>query len=31
MQLIGFVNNLVPKSPNLHPDVKPEQLVGGEA
>lgn len=30
LQLIGFINNLVPKCPNLHPDIKPEQLVGGE-
>jgi hypothetical protein len=30
MQLIGFINNLVPKSPDPHPDIKPEQFVGGE-
>jgi hypothetical protein len=29
IQLIGFTNNLVPNCPNLHPDIKPEQLVGG--
>ena len=28
MQLVGFINNLVPKCPNLNPDIKPEQLVG---
>ncbi len=27
MQLIGFINNLIPKSPNLNPAIKPEQLV----
>lgn len=27
MQLIGFVNNIIPKSPNLNPDIKPEDLV----
>ena len=30
IQLIGFINNLVPKCPDLHPDIKPDQLVGGE-
>lgn len=30
MMLAGTINNLIPKSPNLHPDVKPEDLVGGE-
>lgn len=30
MQLVGFINNVIPKCPNLHPDIKPEQLVGGE-
>ncbi len=30
MQLVGTINNLVPKCPNLHPDIKPEDLVGGE-
>jgi hypothetical protein len=30
MSLIGFINNVIPKAPNLHPDIKPEQLVGGE-
>ena len=29
MQLIGFINNIIPKSPNLNPEIKPEQLVGG--
>jgi hypothetical protein len=29
IQLIGFINNIVPKAPNLNPDIKPEQLVGG--
>lgn len=29
IQLIGFINNVIPKAPNLHPDIKPEQLVGG--
>lgn len=28
MQLIGFVNNLVPKSPDPNPNIKPEQFVG---
>lgn len=30
MQLIGFINNMVPMCPNTHPDLKPEQFVGGE-
>jgi hypothetical protein len=30
IQLIGLINNLVPKAPNLDPRIKPEQLVGGE-
>ncbi|OME95788.1 hypothetical protein BK124_18975 [Paenibacillus amylolyticus] len=30
MQLIGFINNLVPKCPDLHPDIKLSDLVGGE-
>jgi hypothetical protein len=30
MQLIGLVSNLIPKCPDLNPDIKPEQLVGGE-
>lgn len=30
IQLIGCINNLVPKCPNLSPTIKPEQLVGGE-
>lgn len=30
MQLIGFINNLVPKCPNLNPQIKPEDLVGGQ-
>ena len=29
IQLIGFINNIIPKAPNLNPDIKPEQLVGG--
>lgn len=29
IQLIGLINNLIPKSPNLNPAIKPEQLVGG--
>jgi hypothetical protein len=29
IQLIGFVNNFVPRSPNLNPEINPEQLVGG--
>jgi len=30
MQLVGFINNYIPKCPNLHPDIKPEDLVGGD-
>lgn len=30
MQCIGTINNLIPKCPDLHPDIKPEDLVGGE-
>ena len=30
IQLIGFINSIFPKSPDLNPDIKPEQLVGGE-
>lgn len=30
MQLIGFINNIVPKCPNPNPTIKPEQFVGGE-
>lgn len=30
MQLIGFINNIIPKSPNPNPEIKPEQFVGGE-
>jgi hypothetical protein len=29
IQLIGVINNLIPKAPNLDPKIKPEQLVGG--
>jgi hypothetical protein len=29
MQLIGTINNLIPKSPNTNPDLKPEDFVGG--
>jgi hypothetical protein len=29
MQLIGFVNNIIPKCPDPHPDLKPEDFVGG--
>lgn len=29
MQLIGFINNVIPKAPNLNPNIKPEELVGG--
>ena len=29
MQLIGFINNIIPKSPNPNPEIKPEQYVGG--
>lgn len=30
MQLIGFVNNIIPKSPNPNTEIKPGQFVGGE-
>ncbi|MDH3779436.1 MAG: hypothetical protein OES15_01135 [Nitrosopumilus sp.] len=30
LQLIGFINNLIPKAPNPNPDISPEQFVGGE-
>ena len=30
MQLIGFINNIIPKSPNPNPQIKPEQFVGGK-
>lgn len=30
IQLIGFINNIIPKSPNPNPEIKPEQFVGGE-
>jgi hypothetical protein len=30
IQLIGFVNNLIPQSPNPNPDIKPDEFVGGE-
>lgn len=29
MQLIGFINNVIPKSPNPNPAIKPEEFVGG--
>ena len=29
MQLVGFINNIIPKAPNPSPDIKPEQFVGG--
>ncbi len=29
MQLVGFINKLVPKCPNLNPEISPDQLVGG--
>jgi hypothetical protein len=29
IQLIGYVNNLIPKSPDPNPAIKPEQFVGG--
>jgi hypothetical protein len=29
MQLIGFINNIIPKSPDPNPDIKPDQFVGG--
>lgn len=30
MQMIGFINNIIPKCPNPHPDLEPEDFVGGE-
>jgi hypothetical protein len=30
IQLIGFINNIIPKSPNPDPSLKPEDFVGGE-
>jgi len=30
MQLIGLINNIIPKCPDPHPDIKPEDFVGGE-
>lgn len=30
MQLIGYINNIFPKSPDPNPAIKPEQFVGGE-
>ncbi|MBK7447006.1 MAG: hypothetical protein IPJ45_13500 [Ignavibacteria bacterium] len=30
IQLIGFINSLIPQSPNPDPSIKPEQFVGGE-
>jgi hypothetical protein len=30
MQLIGFINNIIPKCPNPQPSLKPEDFVGGE-
>jgi hypothetical protein len=29
LQLIGTINNVIPKCPNTHPDLKPEDFVGG--
>jgi hypothetical protein len=29
IQLIGTINNIVPKCPDTHPDLKPEDFVGG--
>lgn len=29
IQLIGMINNIIPKSPDPHPDLKPEDFVGG--
>jgi hypothetical protein len=29
LQLIGFINNLIPKSPDTNPAIRPEQFVGG--
>ncbi len=30
LQLIGFINNIVPRSPNPNPEIEPDQYVGGE-
>ncbi|PGM06396.1 hypothetical protein [Bacillus thuringiensis] len=30
IQLIGFINNIIPKSPDPNPNIKPEEFVGGE-
>lgn len=30
IQLIGFINSIIPQSPNPDPSIKPEQFVGGE-
>jgi hypothetical protein len=30
MQLIGTINNVIPKSPDPNPEIKPEQFVGGK-
>ncbi len=30
LQLIGFINSVIPKSPNPNPELKPEDFVGGE-
>jgi len=30
MQLIGLINNIIPKCPDPHSDIKPEEFVGGE-
>ncbi|MCG8604937.1 hypothetical protein MJD09_08065 [bacterium] len=30
IQLIGFINNLIPRSPNPNPEIAPEMFVGGE-
>ena len=30
IQLIGLINNIIPKSPNPNPEIKPEQFVGGD-
>ena len=29
IQLIGLINNLIPKSPNTNPAIRPDQFVGG--
>ena len=31
IQLVGFINNIVPKCPNLNPAIKPEHAGGGDA